>query len=211
MRTPGSLVAAWFLALSSSAALHADTGGDIALFDGESFAGWEGNLEVFRIEDGVIVGGSVDSPVTDNEYLCTKKRYADFELRLKFRIAGKNTNAGIQIRSERVPRSNEMVGYQADIGQKYWGCLYCERRHKLLVGPQPEEQDTICNKADWNDYVIRCEGRRIQLWVNGRRTVDYTEPDKTIPQTGVIGLQIHRGPPAEAHYKDIRLRELPTR
>ena len=29
-----------------------------ALFDGKSFAGWEGNLKHFRIEQGAIVAGS---------------------------------------------------------------------------------------------------------------------------------------------------------
>ena len=183
----------------------------VSLFDGKSFDGWEGNLKAFRIEDGAIVGGSLKGPVPRNEYLCTKKSYENFELRLKFKILGKNTNAGIQIRSERVPGSNEMIGYQADLGQIYWGCLYDERRHKLLAGPKPKQQGTLIKQNDWNQYVIRCEGRRVQLWINAKQTVDYTEPDKTIPQVGLIGLQIHVGPPAEAWYKDITLEELPEK
>jgi len=182
--------------------------GAVALFDGKSFEGWEGNLDAFRIEDGAIVGGSLKDRVPRNEYLCTKKEYENFELRLKVKVLGQNPNAGIQIRSERVAGSNEMVGYQADIGQVYWGCLYDERRHKLLTGPPVSEQGKLSNKDDWNDYVIRCEGLRIQLWLNGRQTVDYTEPDKSIPQKGVIGLQIHSGPPAESWYKDITIRQL---
>ena len=47
----------------------------------------------------------------------------------------------------------------------------------------------------WNDYRIRCRGRRIELWINGHRTVDYTESDPSIPQHGIIALQIHGGPP----------------
>lgn len=178
------------------------------LFDGKTFDGWEGNLDAFRIEGAAIVGGSRTDPVPRNEYLCTKREYDDFELRLKFRVLGENANAGIQIRSERVPGSNEMIGYQADVGMHYWGCLYDERRHKLLTGPSTDEQDKIAKKDGWNDYVIRCEGRRIQLWLNGHRTVDYTEPDLTIPQRGVIGLQVHAGGPIEAWYKDITIEKL---
>jgi len=180
----------------------------VALFDGKTFNGWEGNLKAFRIEDGAIVGGSLKKPVPRNEYLCTKKEYADFVLRLKCKVLGKDPNAGIQIRSERVADSNEMVGYQADIGQKYWGCLYDERRHKLLAGPSEKEQAKIYKKNAWNDYVIRCEGRRIRLWLNGKLTVDYTEPDRKIPQKGIIGLQIHGGPASEAWYKDVRIEVL---
>ena len=101
-----------------------------------------------------------------------------------------------------------MIGYQADVGQVYWGCLYDERRHKLLTGPPVSEQGKLSNKDDWNDYVIRCEGLRVQLWLNGRQTVDYTEPDKSIPQEGVIGLQIHSGAPSESWYKDITIKQL---
>jgi len=79
--------------------------------------------------------------------------------------------------------------------------------NNLFAVTASDAQKRSHNTNEWNDYVIRCEGRRIQLWLNGRQPVDYTEPDKTIPQTGVIGLQIHGGPPAEAWYKDITIRE----
>ena len=35
----------------------------IALFNGHNFDGWEGNLDIFRIENGAIVAGSMDKPV----------------------------------------------------------------------------------------------------------------------------------------------------
>lgn len=181
------------------------------LFDGKTFAGWEGDLELFRIEDGAVVGGHLNKSVPRNEYLCTTRNYRNFELRLKFRLKGENVNAGVQFRSERVPGSREMIGYQADMGQHYWGCLYDERRHKLLAGPPKEEQEKLIRRDGWNDYVIRAEGPRIQLWLNGHQTVDYTEPDASIPQEGVFGLQIHKGPPSEAWYKDIAIKVLPEK
>jgi hypothetical protein len=61
---------------------------------------------------------------------------------------------------------------------------------------------------DWNDYEIRVEGRRIRLYINGHPTVDYTEPDESIPQSGIIGLQIHGGGKAEVSYRDITLEKL---
>ena len=177
------------------------------LFDGKHFDGWEGNLKVFRIEQEAVVGGSLKAPVVRNEYLCTTKEYENFELRLKFKLLGKNANGGVQIRSQRVPHSNEMCGYQADMGEVWWGCLYgeCYWRDGKLAGPSPAEQQKIIHFEDWNDYVIRCQGRRIQLWVNGHSTVDYTESNAAIPQKGVIGLQIHANGPTEAWYKDIKI------
>jgi len=183
----------------------------VPLFDGKSFSGWEGNLELFRIEQGAVVGGFLDRPVPRNEYLCSTRRYRDFELRFSFRLVGENVNAGVQFRSDRVPGRSEMVGYQADMGQQYWGCLYDERRHKLLAGPTKEEQQKLIRPNGWNDYVIRAEGPHVQLWLNGHKTVDYTEPDPKIPQEGVFGVQIHKGPASEAWYKDLQIRILPSK
>ena len=198
------------VAACATFALAADEEGFTPLFDGKTFDGWKGNLEAFRIEDGAIVGGSLEKPVTRNEFLTTEKEYANFELRLKFKLLGQGANAGVQIRSRRIPDHHEMIGYQADLGDGWWGCLYDEsRRRKVLAGPAPAERAKPVKKDAFNDYVIRCTGRRIQLWINGTQTVDYTEPDEKIEQNGLIGVQIHGGPPSEAWYKDIRIKELP--
>jgi len=186
----------------------------VRLFDGKTFNGWEGNLKIFRIEQGAIVGGSLQAKVQRNEFLCTTKEYSDFALRLKFKLLGdsRGANAGIQFRTERIPNHHEVIGYQADVGQNYWGALYDEsRRRKVLAGPTPEEVEKLFKPNDWNEYVIRAEGRRIRLELNGRQTVDYTEPDETIKQTGCICLQIHGGPPSEAWYKEITLEALPAK
>ncbi|MEX2118334.1 MAG: DUF1080 domain-containing protein [Pirellulales bacterium] len=179
------------------------------LFDGESFEGWEGNLDWFRIEDGAIVGGSLEKKIPRNEFLCTQEEYGDFELRLKFKVLGEGANAGVQVRSKRIPDHHEVSGYQADLGDGWWGSLYDEsRRNKILAKADPAVVDRALQRDDWNEYRIRCEGTRIQLWINGRQTVDYTEMDEGIAERGVIGLQIHGGPPSEAWYKKISIKEL---
>ena len=181
------------------------------LFDGKTFAGWEGDLKTFRIVDGAIVGGSLKEKVPRNEFLASDKEYGDFELRLKFKVLGEGVNAGVQIRSRRIPNHHEMIGYQADIGQKYWGALYDEsRRKKILAQGDLETVLKAVKQEDWNDYKIRCQGKRIQLWINDLQTVDYTEPDDAIEQRGHIAVQIHGGPPSEAWYKDITIVELPA-
>src|SRR5262244_3529705 len=95
-------------------------GGAKRLFDGKSLNGWEGNLSVFRIEDGAITGGSLKESLPHNEFLCTTEEYDDFELRLKFKLLGDpaSANAGVQFRSKRIPNHHEVIGYQADMGQQ---------------------------------------------------------------------------------------------
>ena len=180
-----------------------------SLFDGRTLQGWEGNKRIFRIEDGAIVGGTLKARIAHNEFLCTEREYGDFDLKLKFKILGEKVNAGVQFRSRRIPNHFEVIGYQADLGQQYWGCLYDEsRRKKILAEPNRAELEKVLKRDDWNEYRIRAQGSRIQLWINGCQTVDYTEPDDKIERRGIIGLQIHAGPPSEAWYKDIVIQEL---
>ena len=185
----------------------------VEIFDGKTFAGWEGDLAIFRIQEGAIVGGSLERRVARNEFLCTTKTYGDFELRLKVKLlGGDGANAGIQFRTRRIPNHHEVTGYQADMGTGWWGALYDEsRRNKVLTGPDQEKMKSVIRVDDWNDYTIRAEGRRIQLWVNGVQTVDYVEEDPNIETTGVIAVQIHGGPPGEAWYKDITLLDLTSK
>jgi hypothetical protein len=184
--------------------------GFTTIFDGKTLKGWEGNEKMFRVEDGAIVAGTLKEKIPRNEFLCTEKKYGDFELRMKVKLAGEGANAGIQFRTKRISNPpNEVSGYQADMGDGWWGALYDEsRRNKILAGPKKEEMDKIVKKGDWNDYVIRAEGPHIQLWVNGTKTVDYTEEDANIDRTGIIAVQIHSGNASEASYKDIRIKEL---
>lgn len=191
------------------AALAPAEDGFVSLFDGKTLKGWEGNLQAFHLEDGAIVGGTLKEKIPRNEFLCTEREYGDFELRLKFKVLGKGANAGVQFRTRRIPNHHEVTGYQADLGDNYWGSLYDESRRKtILAKADPEVVNKILKRDDWNEYRIRAEGRRIQLFINDVQTVDYTEPDDKIEQKGIIAVQIHGGPPSEAWYKDIVIKEM---
>jgi hypothetical protein len=185
----------------------------VALFDGRTFTGWEGDTKTtWRIQDGAIVGGSLSAQVPRNEFLTTTRSFGDFVLHVKFRLVGTEgfINGGVQIRSQRLKEpAHEMSGYQADLGATYWGSLYDEsRRNKTLVAPPAELIKEILKPGDWNDYEIRAEGPRIRLSINRRQTIDYTETDPNIPRDGLIGLQVHGGGKVEAWYKDVAIQVL---
>ncbi len=199
--------------VSSSPLFAADEDGFRPLFDGKTLAGWEGDEDTFRVEDGCIVAGTLDERIPRNEFLCTKQNFDDFELRLEAKLVGEGKNAGVQFRSQRIHNHHEVVGYQCDMGftpnECIWGALYDESRRRkfLAVGEQKPLVKKL--KADgWNNLVIRCEGPRTQIWVNGVQTVDYTEDGKAIPLNGKFALQIHGGAPAEASYRNIRIKPL---
>lgn len=185
----------------------------VKLFDGKTFSGWEGDIgKTWRIEDGAIVGGSLTKEVPHNEFLATKRTYSNFILKLKFKLTGEVgfINAGVQFHSKRhTDPAHEMIGYQADLGKDYWGSLYDESRRNLtLVHSDSSLIKKILKKNDWNDYEIRSENRHITLLINGKQTVHYYEKDASIPQIGLIALQIHGGGKAEVRYKDIVIKEL---
>src|ERR1043165_6838036 len=115
---------------------HAEKSKSVKLFDGKTFGAWECDTnKTFRIEDGAIVGGSMKSAVPRNEFLCTTRQYTNFVLKLKFKLIGNPGNAGVQIRTRKIPNNHEVSGYQADMGDPSWrGCLYDEsRRNKVLA------------------------------------------------------------------------------
>lgn len=188
----------------------------VSLSDGKTFNGWEGETnKTWRIEDGAFVGGSLKVKVPRNEFLRSVRPYTNFVLRLKFKLIGAPgrgfVNGGVQIRSQPAKNPpNEMVGYQCDLGPGWWGALYDEsRRNRPLIKPDAAAVEKAIKKDDWNEYLIRCEGKRIQSFINDVAMIDYTEADAAIPQWGLLGLQIHGGGPAEASFKDIFIEELP--
>ena len=132
------------------------------LFDGKTFNGWEGDTtRTWRIANGILVGGSLTEQVPHNEFLATTKSYSDFDLKLKFKLVGTGfVNAGVQFRSKRLEKPDyEMSGYQADLGEGYWGSLYDEsRRNTTLVRPDSVTISKVLKNNDWNNYRIRCEG-----------------------------------------------------
>lgn len=197
------------------------------LFNGKTFKGWTGNngdnsMKWFRIEEGAIIGGSIEKDIPKNEFLRSDREYSNFELRLKFKIncADDSYNAGIQFRSQPQTEKNkehEMIGYQADIISWKKGALYDEQRRWDFLGT-PLCKNPDYNPKEWNSYIIRCEGPRIRIWLNGAQTLDYIEPFSDcphpdaqigkIPLTGYIALQIHEGKACEAIYKDIEIEKI---
>ena len=122
--------------LFHSPAVAAEPADGVSLFDGKTFAGWEGNLKMLphrgrrdRRRHARKSGSRATS------FSAPTKEYGDFELRLKFKLLGKGVNAGVQFRTQRIPNHHEVSGYQADMGDGWWGCLYDESRRNKILAP----------------------------------------------------------------------------
>jgi len=204
------------LALVLAGCGMASTAGDrgwVALFSGKDLHGWEqiNGSARYEAKDGAIVGTSV--PNSPNSFLCTKKRYGDFELEFEVKV-DKELNSGVQIRSESKPeyQNGRVHGYQVEIAVGgFSGGIYDEsRRNKFLNADKPtDEIHALLKENAWNKYRVICQVDRIQTWVNGRKVTDLTD-DMT--KTGFIGLQVHgvgnRADPLHVEWRNLRLREL---
>ncbi|MCM8526047.1 MAG: DUF1080 domain-containing protein, partial [Lentisphaeraceae bacterium] len=180
------------------------------LFNGKDFKGWDGDLNWFRVENEAVVAGNLEKKIPHNFFLTYKKEFYNFELHLDFKAVGKDKiNGGIQFRSKRIPNHHEMIGYQADIYEKLSGNIYDEsRRRKFVNKTLVEDANSILKKDGWNHYVIECRDNHVKLFLNGYLTAEFTEKDADISKIkGLIGLQVHGGPPVELHYKNIYLKE----
>ncbi len=187
--------------------------GEEALFDRRTLAGWEGNTENWRVEDGAIVAGALDRRQPHNEFLATTATYGNFDLSLQYKVEGTDgfVNGGVQFWSQRVPGNFEVSGYQADLGADTDGNLYDEsRRNRNLAEAPKEVRARVLKAGAWNDYRVRAEGAHIQIWLNGERTVDYTETDLQIPRQGRFALQIHGGAKTKVSYRGLTLQALPA-
>ena len=204
------------------------------IFDGKTLAGWEGDPALWRVENGAIVGETTAATgLKQNSFLIWRGgEPADFELKLEFRI--NSTNSGVQYRSAQVPPGDNvgrwvMRGYQADIDfdNNYTGMLYEERGRGFLaprgafgwagadvrgqVG-QLESGDALkshIRQNDWNQLHIVARGSVLTHVLNGRVTALFVDDDaKTRASQGLIGLQIHVGPPMKVEFRHIWLKTL---
>src|SRR3954471_15673902 len=186
------------------------------LFDGKTLAGWEcdPNPLLARVEDGCLTLGNEIDQVKRNDFLATTRDYTNFIVRFKIKLTGTEgfINSGFQIRSQRVPGSGEMKGYQCDFGEPNWyGAVYDEeRRNKVMSPSDMNALRAVIRTNDWNDYVIQADGRRIRTWINGVQGTDFIEQDPAIPQFGKLGIQIHGGGKSKVQVKDIFIQELPV-
>jgi len=185
----------------------------VSLFNGKDLEGWEqiNGYAKYEAKDGAIVGTSV--PNSPNSFLCTKKRYSDFELEFEVKV-DRELNSGVQIRSESRPdyENGRVHGYQVEIAiGGFSGGIYDEARRRKFLNPQgpTEEIRKLLKENDWNRFRVVCRGDRIQTWVNGANVTDLRD---NMTHTGFIGLQVHgvgkRTDQLKVQWRNLRLREL---
>ena len=175
---------------------------DAAILPAAGLAGWKGNTEYWRFEDGAAVGGS-DKKIPRNEFLWAPVTVGDFYLALDMKLDPPSANAGIQFRSKPVDEAGQALGYQADAGQDVWGRLYHEHGRGKL--DWSDRADAAVKPGEWNRYEILAVGPAIWLVINGKLGAACLDINKDGERSGGIAVQIHGGPPQTASYRFVKL------
>ena len=205
-----------------------DADGFVSLFNGRDLSEWDGDTKLWSVKDGAIVGESTTENPTKGTYLFRRGvTLSDFELRLKFRLP--SGNSGVQYRSVQLP-DWQVAGYQADMdaANAYTGIIYEVGGRAIMVGRgEKAEYDAagrkkvlgtlgtdkdllaVLKRADWNEYTIIAEGSHLIQKINGKLMVDVVDnAEGKRRDRGVIGFQLHPGPPMRVEFKEIRVKLL---
>jgi hypothetical protein len=215
-----------------------DNSGFELIFDGKTLQGWEGDLRYWRVENGCLVGEiTSQTPLRQNSFLIWRGGpVRDFELKVEYRVSS-HGNSGINYRSVEAPGQPwVMQGYQADIdgqirnadGVRYTGQNYEELGRTFLAlrgqmthiaeGKKPrviallgdsKALESFIRNDDWNEYHLIVRGNTLIHILNGQ-VMSIVIDDDTVNRRfdGLIGVQVHTGPPMKIEFRDFRLKKL---
>jgi hypothetical protein len=201
------------------------------IFDG-TLKDWDGDPQYWRIDNNILIGEvTPNNLLKQNSFLIYRGATPkDFELKAEFRISD-HGNSGINYRSVEIPGTKWLLrGYQADIdgASKYTGQNYEERGRTFLAmrgqithidaaGPTvianlgtADELKAFIHPSDWNQYHLIIRGNLLIHILNGHVMSEVIDDDTANRKfEGLIGVQVHVGPPMKIEYRSILLKPLP--
>ena len=209
--------------------------GFMEIFNGETLAGWDGDPEYWRVENGSLVGEVTPENLLDqNSWTAWRGGLVeDFELVVDYRVsAGGNSGIGYRL-AEVEGQPFAIRGPQADIhgGEMFTGICYEENGRRLLAARgqstwvddpgaaprliaqigDPEELQGVVRQGDWNRYRLVVTGSDAKHFINGVLMSEVHDHDETNRmKTGLLGVQVHVGPPMKIEFRGIYLKHLGT-
>ena len=176
------------------------------LFNGKDLTGWDiWGTEKWSVDDGTILGES--GPDEDDGFLMTKKTYKDFHAFLRFKCET-NTNSGFFYHTTIPEDISKITFIQVEIDNgpgNHTAALHGNGR-SWIVWPA-QEKEFYLRSFDWNELLVKVEGKRTRTYLNGIEMVDFTYPKPHVTE-GVLALQIHPGGGSRVRFKDIWVRDL---
>jgi len=191
-----------------------DADGFVSIFNGKDLSGWVGLVDGYKVEDGRLV---CLKETMGNIY--TEKDYADFVLRVEFKLTpGANNGVGI-----RTPNGKQASVYGMEIqilddSAAQYKSLKPYQACGSIYNCVPPEQGHLKPVGEWNAYEIVAKGRKVTVKLNGATVVD-ADLDKVVAagpadgkdhpglknKTGRIAILGHK---ALVEFRNIRVKEL---
>jgi choline-sulfatase len=213
---------------STASAVKPDQDGMVTLFNGRDLTGWEGDPQYWSVQDDALTGVT-DGTLKMNRFITwTGGKVRNFDLRVMVKVTP-GGNSGLQYRSVKAPDFGPDIlkGYQCDVvanNPGYNGMLYeekgrrilCHTGEKVIVAPDglPWIVGTMPVKTfapdEWHEFRVLVRANHHQHWIDGHLTAEVVDLDeKGRALEGVLGTQVHVGPPMKIQYKDFKFQKLP--
>ena len=192
--------------------------GFVSLFDGKTLNGW---FIVSKMGPGFLArDGMIVCPFEGGQKLMTEKEYANFALRLEYKLEA-DSNNGIGIRAPREGQTS-VHGMEIQIldqtGPKYKTMkLKPEQYHGSIYDVWPARTGYLKKPGEWNEQEIRADGRRITIRLNGVLILDANlddvkEPEVLKKHPGLLRKSGHivlLGHQAYVEFRNLRIKVLP--
>ena len=210
----------------------------VPIFDGHTLRDWDADPKYWRVEDGCLVGEITPATIVKRNTFAIWRGGvpADFELKVEYRISAQG-NSGINYRSVQLTDAPwSLAGYQADIdgpeknrpplrhtGQNYEerGRTFLARRGEIVridatakpavIGSLGDSQAlaAFIHNEGWNEYHLIARGSTLIHLLNGHVMSIVTDDDLAHRRAdGLIGVQVHVGPPMKVEFRNFRLKRL---
>lgn len=178
------------------------------LWNGTDLSEWDGDPAVWRVEGDAIVGRTAAGAVADHTFLIYRDReFGDFVLEAEVWIESAG-NSGFYYRATVLDAQTWSVGgYQADVGEPYWGSLYEGPGRATLVDASAGCLESA-GPNQWLRYEVRVQGSSFLHHVNGIECARFTETAANRPRDGVLALQYHVPGGPEVRFRKLRLEPL---
>ncbi|QDT56425.1 hypothetical protein Pan44_44790 [Caulifigura coniformis] len=192
------------------------------LFNGRDLTGWRANNDPdsFRATEGTI---RVQSTASTSAHLFVvngetgePEKFRNFELELWAR-AEPNSNGGVFVHTDMSTRDAALHlarGYEVQLNSSQK-----EKRKTGSLYAIVDYDHSPLDETKWFRVNIIVDGKRIRILIDGKQTVDYTEPENAerppqrkgrlfSPDGGAIALQAHDRK-SVWYFRDVRIRPLP--
>ena len=191
-------------------------GGWISLFDGKTLKGWRqpGPSPLTQIAPNKsikVVNGEIHLSPSPKVFYLHKRSFTDFILELEAKMPPSDFDSGVGFRCVLPKGKNLPRGFQSEISDIRSGGIFDIGVGWVHPAEKQDEIDafvkrtgTFFNPKGWNQVRIRCQGSRIQTWVNGQLSSDI---ENATHKRGAIGLQ-HNAKTGIYRFRNIRIREL---